>query len=279
MTYAIADYHVHENYSSDAPMGYVESYIREAERKGIREIAFTTHFIIQLDREHGIQEHQIKEYIENIRLADEETAIRLKAGLEVDYFPDSERELERILDEHSFDYVLGSVHYVNGLDIGSRRQSPNFFLGRTISEASDEYYTEWKKAVESGLFDVIAHPDYWRKFIGLVYEPSVDWSDYGSVIFDALDSMASYNVGFEVNTSGHRHGLKSHYPIQDFILAAYEAGVKTVTVGTDSHAPSHLGYKTSQALADLKKAGYRYIHLFSDRRKQAIALEDALNTK
>lgn len=279
MTHAIADYHVHENYSSDAPTGYVESYIQEAERKDIQEIAFTTHYIIQLDREHGIQENQINEYIENIRRADEETDIKLKAGLEVDYFPDSERELGRILDEHSLDFVLGSVHYVNGLDIGSRRQSPNFFLGRTISEAADEYYTEWKKAIESGLFDVIAHPDYWRKFIGLVYDSSVEWGDYGSILFKALDSMASYDVGFEVNTSAYRHGLKTHYPIQEFIQAAFEAGVKTVTVGTDSHSPSHLGYRTSLAIDELRKAGFRYISLFTDRKKHDVSLEYALNTK
>jgi histidinol-phosphatase (PHP family) len=280
MTYAIADYHVHENHSSDAPNGYIESYIKEAEAKGIREIAFTTHFIIQgQDADFGIQEPQINEYIESIRRADEETNIKLKAGLEVDYFPDAEKELDRILADHTLDYVLGSVHYINGLDIGSRRASPDFFLGREITEATDEYFTEWRKAVESGLFDVMAHPDYWRKFLGLVYDPVVKWVDYGRVVHEAIDSMVSYNVGFEVNTSAHRHGLKTNYPIQKFTKAAYEADVKTVTVGTDSHSPSHLGFKTSQALDELRKAGYRYISLFSDRKKQEVSLEDALNTK
>ena len=279
MTFAIADYHVHETYSSDAPTGYIESYIQEAKKKGIKEIAFTTHFIIQLDREHGIQERQINEYLENIRKVDATTDIQLKTGLEVDYFPDSERALERIIDEHAFDFILGSVHYVNGLDIGSRRQSPNFFLGRSISEATDEYYTEFQKAIESGLFDVMAHPDYWRKFIGLVHEPVVKWDDYGSIVFEALDSLNSYNIGFEVNTSGHRHGLKTHYPLQEFLSAAKESGVKTVTIGTDSHTPSHLGYKTSQALEDLDRAGFQYISLFTDRKKDTVSIEYALNTK
>ena len=280
MTYAIAEYHVHENHSSDAPNGYIESYIKEAEVKGIKEIAFTTHLIIQgQDAYFGIQEPQIEEYIETIKQADEDTNINLKAGLEVDYFPDAEKELDRILNEHTLDYVLGSVHYINGLDIGSRRASPNFFLGRPISAATDEYFTEWRKAIVSGLFDVMAHPDYWRKFIGLVYDPAVEWVDYGGVVQASIDSMASYNVGFEVNTSAHRHGLKTNYPIGKFIKAAFEAGVKTVTVGTDSHSPSHLGFKTSQALDELRKAGYRNISLFSERKKQEVSIEDALNTK
>ncbi|HHL41180.1 MAG TPA: PHP domain-containing protein, partial [Candidatus Bathyarchaeota archaeon] len=40
------DYHVHETFSSDARDSKVEDYIKVAEKRGIEQIAFTTHEII-----------------------------------------------------------------------------------------------------------------------------------------------------------------------------------------------------------------------------------------
>jgi histidinol-phosphatase (PHP family) len=268
----LIDYHVHERHSRDTSSATVENYVRAAEERGIDEVAFTTHLITAgPDVDIGIRLHEIPEYLEEIQRAQETTKVRLLAGLEVDYFPQEERRLERILGEHSLDIVLGSTHYVNGVDIGSRRQVEEFFAGRPISEGADEYYTVWRRAIESGLFDVMAHPDYWRKYIHIFRQP-VGWDDFGSVVYDCLDSLVSHGVGIEVNTSGHRHGVGGNFPLQQFLDAAYKAGVKTVTVGSDSHTPSQLGYRLVEAVEQLRKAGYSTLSSFRRRKNHAIPI-------
>ncbi len=267
------DYHVHERHSRDAATALVSEYVAAAEARGINEIAFTTHLItVGPDVNISIKEAEIPEYIGEIRSAQDGTRVRLLAGLEVDYFPGQERHLESILRGHDFDFILGSTHYINGVDIGSRTQAEGFFQGRPIRKAADEYYTMWKKAIESGLFDVMAHPDYWRKYLHF-YGKNAGWGDYGSVVVEALESAAHKGVGIEVNTAGVRAGTGHFYPLQEFLLAAHEAGIDTVTVGSDSHTVGTLGYHLDEAAKQLMATGFTNLTTFKARNKTRVPIE------
>ena len=275
VTWIRKDFHVHERHSSDAPGATVEKYCRIAESRGIDEVAFTTHFIITgPDWEFGLQPDQIAGYLEEIDAAQETTDVVLRRGVEVDYFPGEERRIGAILDEHQWDFILGSLHFVKGVDIGSRVNSPRFFKGRKPSEALDVYFGEFQKAVESGLFDVIAHPDYFRKYTPLSYESPVIWEQYGTKVYEALDSLRSNGVGFSVNASGWRHGIGDVYPIEGFAKAAFEAGVETVTIGSDCHTVFDLGMNTLKCLERLEKVGYTHVCTYENRKSQRIALND-----
>jgi histidinol-phosphatase (PHP family) len=270
------DYHVHERHSRDAATAFVLEYIAAAEAQGITEIAFTTHLItVGPDVDISIKETEIPEYIEEIRSAQDNTKVRLLAGLEVDYFPGQERHLESILRCYDFDLILGSTHYINGVDIGSRTQVEAFFQGRAIRKAADEYYSIWRRAIESGLFDVMAHPDYWRKYLHF-YGKNAGWGDYGSVVIEALESAAHNGVGIEVNTAGLRAGTGHFYPIQEFLLAAHESGLDTVTIGSDSHTAGTLGDHIYEAAKQLKAAGFTHLTTFKARSKTHVPIESMI---
>lgn len=260
------DYHVHERHSRDAATAMIPEYIASAEARGIHEIAFTTHFItVGPDVAISIREDEISDYIEEIHRAQANTKVRLLAGLEVDYFASEERHLEQVLGNHDFDFILGSTHYVNGVDIGSQTQAEGFFAGRPIKRAADEYYKVWKRAIESGLFDVMAHPDYWRKYLHF-YGKTASWSEYGSTVFDALEAAADNDVGIEVNTAGERAGTGHFYPLQEFLVASNEAGIENVTIGSDSHTAGTLGYRLDEAVRLLRDAGFTSISSYEKRR-------------
>jgi histidinol-phosphatase (PHP family) len=266
------DYHVHERHSRDAATAFIPEYIAVAEAQRISEIAFTTHLItVGPDVDISIKEAEIPEYIEEIRSAQNSTKVRLLAGLEVDYFPRQERHLESIIKDHDFDFILGSTHYINGVDIGSRTQAEGFFQGRAIRKAADEYYATWKRAVESGLFDVMAHPDYWRKYLHF-YGKNADWGDYGSVVIEALESASHEGVGIEVNTAGVRAGTGHFYPLQEFLVAAHEVGITTVTVGSDSHIAGTLGDHINEAIKQIKAAGFTHLTTFKARSKTLVPI-------
>lgn len=273
------DYHVHESHSRDAPSATLPAIIHEAEQQGIREIALTTHLIVSgPDVYLGVQMDELDEYFQGIEKAQDYTDVVLRAGLEVDYFPGEEKRLGKIIDEHPLDFSLGSVHYVNGVDIGSRVQASSFFEGRPLHEAADEYFTVWKMAAETGLFDVLAHPDYWRKFLHTARREPAAFKEYGSVYREALQVLAEEGVGLEVNTSSTKVGLTDFYPVQGFLRAACEAGVTTVTVGSDAHSPSSLGYRLDEAAANLSRAGFNSVSTFKGRRNQKHQI-DGLNPR
>ena len=272
------DYHVHESYSSDAREAKVEDYIVAAENIGIEEIAFTTHEIFTGDfYDFGVLPHEIPAYIDNIHRQAETTSVRLKVGLEMDYFPEAERELEALIDEYPFDFILGSTHFVGKYDVGSARDTPPYFSGRRLTEAVSEYYSLWCKAVESGLFDSMSHPDYWKRFLYLIRPHPPVFSEYGGAL-EAIDSLVSYGVGIEVNTSGLRHQHGVQYPIKDFLEAAFKAGLKTVTIGSDSHNPSQLGFRLPDAVDMLKDVGFKRISTFTGRNNISHPIELVVRT-
>lgn len=276
-TWIKKDFHVHESHSSDAPLATVEKYCRVAERRDIDEVCLTTHLILTgPDVQHGISQEKIPEYLEEIQKAQSETSVELRSGLEIDWFPEVERQIEAIVEEYPLDYALGSLHYVRGIDIGSRRHAPAFFLGKNIEDAVDIYFDEWEKAVKSSLFDVMSHPDYFRKYLGLTHDTPVHWESYGSKVYSAIDSLKSYDVGIEVNSSGWRHGIGDVYPILGFLSAAKEDGVDKVVVGSDCHRAEDLGVNTTRAAERLKDAGYDYVCAFENRRNRKVNLSNVL---
>ena len=276
-TWIRKDFHVHESHSSDAPLATVEKYCRVAERRGIDEICFTTHLILAgPDTQHGISPEKIPEYLREIQAAQESTAVKLRTGLEIDWFPEVERQIEEITEEFPLDYSLGSMHYVRGVDIGSRRQSPVFFLGRSLEESLDVYFEEFARAVESGLYDAMAHPDYFRKYLGLTHEMPVSWEEYGARVYGAIDTLRSCGVGVGVNSSGWRHGIRDVYPILGFLRAAREAGVDKVVVGSDCHTVDGLGVNTVKAVERLREAGYDHLCVYERRRNRKISLSEVV---
>ncbi|UCH56999.1 MAG: hypothetical protein JSV18_06585, partial [Candidatus Bathyarchaeota archaeon] len=174
------------------------------------------------------------------------------------------------------DFVLGSLHYIHGYDIGIHQGSKDFFGGRSMEDALDIYYKGWSKAVESGLFDIMAHPDYFRKHLPLSHREPIAWDRFGSAVYDAFDSLRSHGVGIEVNSSGLRHGIRDVYPLKEFLVAAREAGVDEVTVGSDCHSVEGLGENTISAVRRLQEAGYAHLCVFEERRNRKIGLSQIL---
>ena len=271
------DYHVHDSFSRDAPEASLERIIEIGEKRGLEEICFTSHLIVDgPDKYIGLQPTEIETYIEKILKTDEDTKIKLKTGFEVDYFPEQEKYIEKLLEDYPVDFVLGSTHYINGVDIGSRKGSRKFFENRPLREAVDEYFSTWSQAISSGLFDVMAHPDYWKKFLIDEDKSRINWNNYGDEVYSAINALIENNIGFEVNTSAVRAGWDSFYPLKDFLRHAKEKGVEKVTIGSDTHSPDNLGYKLPNAVKQLKEVGFEYINIFSERKNSKIPIDQVI---
>src|SRR6185312_4356464 len=80
----------------------------------------------------------------------------VKLGLEVDYLGGRQHELDAILSAYPWDYLLGSVHWVDGLAIDAL---PGIWELETVEYAWELYFTALAELARSGCVDVLAHPD------------------------------------------------------------------------------------------------------------------------
>jgi len=273
------DYHVHESRSRDARESTIPLYIEVAESKGIEEICFTTHLITSgPDVNLGIRDHEIAGYINEIHELNETTEVLLKPGLEVDYIRGDQSRVERVLDEYNWDFILGSVHLVGEWDVGSRKRSSGFFEGRPLVEATSEYYSLYIEAIETGYFDMMSHPDYWRRYLHKMHAEAASWGDYSDTCIEAIDTLKSYDMGVEVNTSGRRHEHGVQYPIREFMVTVHDAGIVKVNIGSDSHLPEHLGFWLPEAVEMLAGIGFKHITSFSGRKAIMNPIDSVVRT-
>ncbi|MGY5873054.1 MAG: histidinol-phosphatase [Candidatus Thorarchaeota archaeon] len=277
------DYHIHPNYSIDAE-GSIEEYCEEALRKGLKEIAFTTHLDtdsiaddcyvnVRGKRVSTRSSIWLEDYEASIRSADDEyqeKGLRVRLGVEVDYIPEIDGSLPENFHSIDFDIILGSMHLIDHIAISDGR-ADQVFKKYTIDELGYKYYSHLQEAVESNLFDIVAHIDLYRRYGQTYYGDEIReiWKPH---ISNLANAMNRHNVGFEVNTSALRKGQNQPMPEFDIVKELKEQGIEIVTVGSDAHQPKDVGAGIEQAYKLLRDAGFTNISQFEKRNVHQITI-------
>lgn len=273
------DYHVHPDYSIDAT-GSISEYCAAALHLGLGEICFTTHYDLhplrrQTDnfvRWHGeivpVTAAWLPAYLEEIARADavyRGRGLRVKAGLEVDYHPSVAEAIAGVTEKYPFDYILGAVHCLERYSIAVAADCAEYYTGKTAEAVGEVYYGLLSQAVESGLFDTIAHLDLYKKFAAPHLGPEIRTVHRGR-LEPILQKMANQGMGIEINTKNWYKGLPEPSPSADILQLCRENGVEIVTLGSDCHRPADLSKGIESAAALAKQVGFQYLYTFAARR-------------
>lgn len=263
------DYHIHPNYSIDADDFTMEEYCKRGLELGIKEICFTPHFEFDPVREHidwfarlggkvvHIGEKWLEEYFREGRQLQErysQEGIEVKLGLEIGYDVGLEEAIGKVVEAYPFDLVLGSVHCIDHVAISSAKESSGYLPGTDMDDVVTKYYSTLARGVESGLFDVVAHLDLYRRH-GAKYFGEQVYQAYQGHVEPILESMAQKGLGLEINTSSIKQGQKEFYPSKEIIKLAWEKGIHIFTTGSDAHRLGELGQGIEQAENILKEFG------------------------
>jgi len=281
------DFHAHCDYSIDAE-GTVDQYARAALRAGLSHICFTTHCDLDPARlEHDgkvrmggmvvdVNSAWLESYIAETMTARElyaDRGLKVLCGLEIGYVPGIEALIEETTDGHQFDYVLGGIHTLGGIDIVSPRECAQYFGTRSAREVCAEYFGYLGGAVSSGLFDCIAHIDIYKRCGLELLGDDLKYAHH-DFIAPVLDEMVRRDICLEVNSGGLRRGLESPYPSLDILEQAHAAGVGLPTVGSDCHRPEDVGHGIGSCLGLARRAGYGGVAVFERRKRTTLSIEE-----
>lgn len=263
----LVDYHIHTARCGHAS-GEMSQYVQRAEEIGLGEIGFADHLPLlhAVDPHLTMSRSELPLYLEEVRLAAAGAAIPVRLGIEADYVPESVDELATTLGANSFDYVLGSVHFVDGWAFDDPRHIAGY-EDRDHEQLYEQYFRTAIEAVQTGLFDVLAHPDLIKKF-GIL--PAIDLSAYYAQLADAV---ARQGMAVEVSTAGLRKPIGEIYPTEEFLRACLERGIP-VTLGSDAHAPEEVGYRFDDAVDLLRRVGYTEVSVLQGRKRSAVILDE-----
>ncbi len=250
------DYHLHVVAHGDRPMTVenILAYCEVAKARGIRQMGITEH-----DR-----------YLDDIDLAAFQEArelshdVELRLGIEIDFVPGKEEEMDRFATELPYDYVIGSVHRVAGEEVDHPDHKEIYEKWDTY-DLYEAYYENVRAAALSGRFDVLGHPDLIKIFRRFPEK------DITGMLEASADAVAESGAVVDVNAAGLRKPVGEIYPSRDFLEMFHRRGVPII-LSSDAHAPEEVAAGYDRSLELVRDVGYREVVTFKDRERGTLAL-------
>jgi len=268
----LTDYHSHLERGT-LTLDYLKQFTDEAEKKGIQ------HFGIS---EHAYHFYQTKNILSNpwvderryydindyVRLFHEawDAGIDVKMSIEMDYTPGKHEEMEAFIRSYDFDYVIGSIHWVDdfGIDLAEYRKE---WERRDLYEVYRKYFDQVVTLAESNLFDIIGHLDLVKIFKYIPEDEEFLLEQYER----AVNALANSKTCVEISTAGLRKPIGEIYPDKRLLLMCHEKGIPIV-LSSDAHVPKHVGADFDKAVALAREVGYKELMTFSKGERKAVQL-------
>ena len=253
------DFHIHSRVSFDGHDTGLQ-LAQAAVKAGLKEICFTDH----RDFLRNSQEQPMLFDLERYSQEYDSLAIpglTIRRGVEYGLYEDNQARMHRELKERDYDFVLGSVHFVDDIDV----YFSEYWQGKTVFQAQRHYFETMLSCVQANdEFDVLAHMTYLHKGAGSPVKTPLAFEDHREIIDEILRVLASKGKGLELNTSGlDRCG--GFLPTPDYFRRFKELGGQIVTIGSDAHASNRVGQYSLEACQVLKEI-FGYVCTFEKRQ-------------
>ena len=250
------DYHMHSTVSFDAKDTGLAMALAAKER-GLKEICFTDHIDYTPEMDMVFDTAVYNAAYDALEVP----GLLIRRGMEFGLTPDNAEQLKIDLGRRHFDFVLGSVHLVDGVDI----YLAPYWADKSYDEAVRRHLETTLECVRVHEdYDVLGHLTYIAKCGGNPRHELIRYEDHKSIMDEIMRELVKREKGMEVNTSGiDRCG--GPLPTMDYFRRFYELGGRIVTVGSDAHDTARAGQYTHEMVEELKKI-FGYVCTFEDRR-------------
>lgn len=232
------NYHTHTYRSGHSEYASDEEMLKVAKSIGISMLGFSEHIpnpsLILPDEDHRMLLSEVDSYIASInKMKQDNPDMTILVGFEAEFDSMKESFLGKMRDK--VDYMILGQHFVTrGFQNVPSKNNPNYPI---------EYANMITKAIESGIFDIVAHPDYFMEFRDtIISEEDKKLFDENSVIASQIICEKARDMGIpiEINLSPALNNQilsdgNFTYPHPLFWQVAKEIDGLQVLKGVDAH--------------------------------------------
>ena len=245
------DYHIHSTHSPDGHNTPAE-ICRQALSQGMTEIAITDHMEWAPGGRH--MQPDFERYFADLEACRAEfgpAGLTLLSGVELGNPHEYRAEADALLAAHSFDVVIGSVHWLDGYNI----HDTVCFNGRDPYAVYADYFASMAALVREADFHMVAHFDRIFQAGARRYGPPLP-ERLEPAVRPVLDAMVDRGRVLELNG----RFLTRDPGWNDTLVAVMgwfrEAGGAGVAINSDAHRVSEIGRNWEVGLALLAEAGF-----------------------
>ncbi len=258
----LIDIHSHTFPCSHDGIGTMEDMLKTAIEKKLSYYGFSNHVDFDYDESKfpdSIKDRMANgdsdEFFRDARILQNKHKkdINLLVGAEFGYAPDenSEKKYIEYYEKYMPDYVINSVHSIDGVDYGLAD------LSAGKSKVYSDYLDIIRKSLDAAYhYDIVGHIEYVVRYAPFE-EKEIKISEFGKQIDDILLTIISKNKILEINSSTRKLNRYS-LPSVEILQRYYELGGRNISFGSDAHDTNRILEKYDIIVETLKKIGFTY---------------------
>ena len=256
----VCDYHLHSEYSFDSSEK-IENICEKAVQTGINEIALTDHAEFPLRETAPWPDFTEREAVITACREKYGAILTIRSGIETGQ-PWRDAELEKKLMEAKPDFVIASVHELDGYS------DPHTFpfSRENTEEFICTYLAQMTRMASTCDYDVIGHVTYLFRFIPEQITAELAPEYFTDLYEELFKAVIARGKGIEVNCSGLRMpSIGKTMPSAALLKMFRELGGEIVTVGSDGHSCRSAFSGLEAGYEVLREAGFFYASAFQNR--------------
>lgn len=259
----------------------MEEFVKSAIDKNVKKYGFSSHAPLPFDTFWNMKIYDFENYQKEFnRLKKKYNAdIELFIALEIDYINDFSDINNNLYNTENFDYLIGSIHYMDRLPNGNFwtvdgnftefNNGLNTLFNGDIQAATKRFYEISTNMIQKGGFDMVGHFDKISLNGSKCRGFNINQAWYENLVGDALQLIKVKNLILEINTKslldkGMTYPDVKLYPLINELQIP-------ITVNSDCHYPAKITEGFEQTYLALKNAGFKTMHQLIDGKWQAIA--------
>lgn len=259
------DIHNHSKFSFDSKV-CPEEEIKEAIKKGVKIYGFAEHVYLFDNTNLQGEINRLQDYVEYIgKLKPLFPNVKILSGIEYNFNASCEKQYCTISDGIEFDYVINSVHWLDGLNMYD-----NLFGKVSTDKGYELYFDTVMNSLDAGYdYQIVGHFGNILK-IGKQYSPKEYFEKYKSRISEILMGIIKRNKTLEVNTRDDSLALS--IPTREVLELYYQLGGRKISFGADAHEVSSVSKNIDAAIAVAKEIGFSYATYYENKQEKRYIL-------
>lgn len=225
------DSHIHTKFSTDSRAN-IEDVIEQGDKLGLG-LIITEHMDLTMLGQDKFVFNPSDYFNEYTKYRNEKMLLGVELGMDLNFI----NEGKQIIEQTPFDFVLGSVHFIDGLDFYTNK---SLFNSRSKKEAYEKYLECCLSCVRNfDFFDSLAHIDYISR-CSIYEDKELYYDDFREIIDELFKVLISAGKVIEIN--GRRLGDK--YAVENLkklYKRYYDLGGRYITIGSDAHIAGNVG--------------------------------------
>ena len=273
----IADVHMHTRHSHG--QASVQEMVDAARKAGLKIIGISEHsprpqgFGYATDYQESLT-RTFPDYVREVcALRDEldSLGVQVLLGTEFDYIRSREDFAREFCFAYPYDYVIGGLHFQDSWGFDSSAEEWARLSRDALFAVYTRYYQDLTAMCETGLFNVVAHPD----LVKIFSKPSFDvWLEDAAslaLVRQALTAAKDNGLALEISSAGLRKACNEIYPGPKIMEIARAVQVP-ISFGSDAHCSNTPAHAFDQLARYASTYGYTSSQVFVGRTPKQIPI-------